>query len=628
MNTDTTKRYRLLKDLPYVKAFAIYERNEHGSYCCDSAEFLVDDIYHDTLANTVVENNPDWFEELLPVSEPVKERIKVTNFIGNEKYPNPIHKEFIYSFETSVIMPLDKRLKINNLLERYLNGEMDNPLPSVLNNDTVVPEFGRDAYERLFEQNQELMNMCIKMKTESEVDAIRADTWKAARSLTMTDFHHTPYAYRAFSDYLSSLNSNDTGKEEKTDNGDGIDEITILKNRIKELEKQQPTNDNAFWTDELVGEFACDLRNNREKYEKEYKSWRDSMAEFKQLVQQSKQSTPVGGKEFIAPASLAEHPQCKKPPLGLVPIKLWRELRLDDINAAIQRYIDAHKEIPQEWINEKQALQSFLQEASTPVAEPLPTKQEWEVTKMFYKNNHSEGESFLCSDGLYRCGDRKYTPHNGSTFENMLKGGWQIHSVKRLSDNVVLTVMEGVYGSTERTDGYPNKPIKKFFIKEGLMYAQFDEGHGNNDGCLPITSIKKQSDVIQKYATPSKPTEENNLVTGLWVDIGKGSFDEAKQLGYLWQKFQPKIISCSKPGSLTEKPFSFTLKEFIKKFIGNNTLIRLWKKEGSGHREFLDGPKMEWELSKGEHAEKKVLYIKDITVLDSKYPEAVNIVVE
>lgn len=74
MNTDTTKRYRLLKDLPYVKAFAIYERNEHGSYCCDSAEFLVDDIYHDTLANTVVENNPEWFEEVLPVSEPVKER--------------------------------------------------------------------------------------------------------------------------------------------------------------------------------------------------------------------------------------------------------------------------------------------------------------------------------------------------------------------------------------------------------------------------------------------------------------------------------------------------------------------------------------------------------------------------
>jgi len=56
----------------------------------------------------------------------------------------------------------------------------------------------------------------------------------------------------------------------------------------------EPTNDNAFvWDDQLVGEFACDLRNNREKYEKEYKSWRDSMGEFKERVQQSKQSEPT-----------------------------------------------------------------------------------------------------------------------------------------------------------------------------------------------------------------------------------------------------------------------------------------------------------------------------------------------
>lgn len=37
------------------------------------------------------------------------------------------------------------------------------------------------------------------------------------------------------------------------------------------------------------------------------------------------------------------------------------------------------------------------------------------------------------------------------------------------------------------------KKIKKFFFPEGneILYAQFDEGYGCNDGCLPVTTITK-----------------------------------------------------------------------------------------------------------------------------------------
>ena len=49
-----------------------------------------------------------------------------------------------------------------------------------------------------------------------------------------------------------------------------------------------------------------------------------------------------------------------KPPLGLMPVQIWTEHRLQDINEAIERYMDANEEIPQEWINEKQTLQSEL----------------------------------------------------------------------------------------------------------------------------------------------------------------------------------------------------------------------------------------------------------------------------
>jgi hypothetical protein len=42
------------------------------------------------------------------------------------------------------------------------------------------------------------------------------------------------------------------------------------------------------------------------------------------------------------------------PPLGLYPQKLFFEDRLNDINAAIIRYIDADYLIPKEWIDERE----------------------------------------------------------------------------------------------------------------------------------------------------------------------------------------------------------------------------------------------------------------------------------
>lgn len=49
------------------------------------------------------------------------------------------------------------------------------------------------------------------------------------------------------------------------------------------------------------------------------------------------------------------------PPLGLKPIWVHHEQRLAEINVAIERYKDFEKEIPEEWIAEKQTLESWLQ---------------------------------------------------------------------------------------------------------------------------------------------------------------------------------------------------------------------------------------------------------------------------
>lgn len=44
------------------------------------------------------------------------------------------------------------------------------------------------------------------------------------------------------------------------------------------------------------------------------------------------------------------------PPLGIKPRNLWLEDRLNDINAAIARYIEADSIIPFEWIEERNEL--------------------------------------------------------------------------------------------------------------------------------------------------------------------------------------------------------------------------------------------------------------------------------
>ena len=48
--------------------------------------------------------------------------------------------------------------------------------------------------------------------------------------------------------------------------------------------------------------------------------------------------------------------QIKKPPIGLIPRKLWLEVRLVDIKQAIDRYTEAGQDIPEAWREESELL--------------------------------------------------------------------------------------------------------------------------------------------------------------------------------------------------------------------------------------------------------------------------------
>lgn len=50
----------------------------------------------------------------------------------------------------------------------------------------------------------------------------------------------------------------------------------------------------------------------------------------------------------------------KQPPIGIKPMWLHNEHRLQQINSAINRYTDAQCELPQEWYAEKKNLEEYL----------------------------------------------------------------------------------------------------------------------------------------------------------------------------------------------------------------------------------------------------------------------------
>ncbi len=110
------KKYRLLKDLPYVKAGCIYEKCELG-YHCDKGEFIPN-IKGDTLKDYSVENNPEWFEL---VTEPIEEIIKVGKMSCREGEEGYGEMKWNLQFKTNKYIHYDNAIKLCNILEQALN---------------------------------------------------------------------------------------------------------------------------------------------------------------------------------------------------------------------------------------------------------------------------------------------------------------------------------------------------------------------------------------------------------------------------------------------------------------------------------------------------------------------------
>lgn len=307
---NTPKRYILLKDLPDAKAGDIYIlRNPNGDTYVNEHTL--------TQKSPVIEHNSyfawqvintDWFEEVLPVSEPVPEKIKVLLFGFNEKAHGDTY--YTMSFRTKNYIPIELCLKIKQAIESALNdtvvgdkGDGIDEITKLKNELKVTDELLNDRQLLLDAIPEcEAHGKCVphaldwieikksKLYSEIEVDAIRAENfWTpelVAKIVAMA--HRDGYEANSgepfnvnvyiqafiakkekteFDTYLSSLNlnSNDTPipsilmERENTEspNQKGIDFCSTIP-------KAKPTNDNTFIWHEMYPSPTKDDVNSQE----------------------------------------------------------------------------------------------------------------------------------------------------------------------------------------------------------------------------------------------------------------------------------------------------------------------------------------------------------------------------
>ena len=165
-----------------------------------------------------------------------------------------------------------------------------------------------------------------------------------------------------------------------------------------------------------------------------------------------------------------------------------------------------------------QPLNYLQSEQSAPEPSALPNK-EWEIV------------SFVSIHGEVLTLDEKKWKYRSETSSisdmDFLLKHYSIHSVRRLSDNTVFSV-----GSQHFINGYMNT-ILRFELsdisKNIIVYF--------NGICVPYDLSK---------LPPTQPVVEDKPQSGLWVDINKGTIEEAKMLDKLWKQFKPIVLPLPK----------------------------------------------------------------------------------
>lgn len=128
-NTKDKPVYKLLKDLPDVKAGAIFEMGQalDAYYLTSDKTGTKYNCY--CYPTEFVENANDWFQLQQPTEEQPK-RIEVTNLRSEKIYADPRCTDSVMHFDTNIRVPEKKYEAVKKAIETVLNGGVEVCIPS------------------------------------------------------------------------------------------------------------------------------------------------------------------------------------------------------------------------------------------------------------------------------------------------------------------------------------------------------------------------------------------------------------------------------------------------------------------------------------------------------------------
>lgn len=236
----------------------------------------------------------------------------------------------------------------------------------------------------------------------------------------------------------------------------------------------------------------------------------------------------------------------KKPPLGLMPEWRHKELRLQEIRGAIERYLEAKEPIPVNWIAEEYALRGWLENREEELkdkivyAKPSPSSYDggrvdsrfiWDEPGQYITENPRErfnrNKTFVIPQSpttnppsaeaasreweiVESCAEGgKPHPHNHPSFSHTCEeAGCKIYSVRRISDNQIFSIGDKVdfkSGGNVWGEFWSGKiiSIKPAYTKEELEFEIYEEGEMESAVHKFISNIRHK-----KPTTPPASSKE------------------------------------------------------------------------------------------------------------------------
>lgn len=308
----TNKRYRLLKDLPQCKAGTIFDKYDEtaidyvalGVTQWDSGKCKHVEVF---LLDCHVENNPEWFSEILP------EEKSFNKYRGNLKDD---HGRIIFE----------------------------------------ISECGRYIVEE-YRGEEKVLPRTESPSTQSSRDWEIVELWNGKGVW----FH---------------------------EGGPGEDWTKLLKDPTLQISQVRRLSDGEIFTigDEInvtgkgvkIRAFEISATGRNIEVQFDY----GNSLHYQWLYQIQKSPSPS-----------TSIPEDKKPPLGIMPEWRWKELRLQDVQGAIDRYLEVDKPIPTDFIEEKYQLQTWLNKRKQ--SPPIPQDGKLTVPEYIAKGMR---ESNLCKE--------------------------------------------------------------------------------------------------------------------------------------------------------------------------------------------------------------------------------------